>query len=233
MPLRGTPVCLKCKATESPLWTNAENLGAICLNCVNETKESVKTEGEGPSSTDAKPSKQKLRTRSTRLNPFALPKFNGPKSKGRRSLFKKAPLKAPEAVATPITSESVFCEGFYYQKGDIVSLIGEDDNNTYYAQIRGLLTDQYCEKSAVITWLLPTRESPPPNECFDPSTYVIGPEEDTPRSLRCMEFIMHAPSDYYKANETPYCNISVPAVPGYIWTSLKPVHKMEEVVKID
>lgn len=30
------------------------------------------------------------------------------------------------------------------------------DGAIYYAQIRGLLTDQYCEKSAAVTWLLPT-----------------------------------------------------------------------------
>lgn len=54
-----------------------------------------------------------------------------------------------------------------------MSLMDEEDN-VYYAQIRGLLTDQYCEKSAVITWLLPTQESPPPSECFDPATYIIG-----------------------------------------------------------
>lgn len=30
------------------------------------------------------------------------------------------------------------------------------EGGIYYAQIRGLLTDQYCEKSAAITWLLPT-----------------------------------------------------------------------------
>lgn len=50
----------------------------------------------------------------------------------------------------------------------------DENDDVYYAQIRGLLTDQYCEKSAVITWLLPTEESPPPNERFDPATYVIG-----------------------------------------------------------
>lgn len=50
----------------------------------------------------------------------------------------------------------------------------DEDDDIYYAQIRGLLTDQYCQKSAVITWLLPTQESPPPSESFDPATYVIG-----------------------------------------------------------
>lgn len=61
----------------------------------------------------------------------------------------------------------------YMQVGDIVSLIGNNDN-TYYAQVRGLLIDTYCEKSAFITWLIPTTSSPSPNERFDPSTYLIG-----------------------------------------------------------
>lgn len=64
-------------------------------------------------------------------------------------------------------------QGSYIQVGDIVSL-QDEDGGIYYAQIKGLLTDQYCEKSAVITWLLPTQESPPPEEGFDPATYIIG-----------------------------------------------------------
>lgn len=48
------------------------------------------------------------------------------------------------------------------------------DGGRYFAQVRGLLQDQYCEKSAVLTWLLPTIYSPPPSEKFDPATYIIG-----------------------------------------------------------
>lgn len=59
------------------------------------------------------------------------------------------------------------------QVGDVVSMLDEY-SDTYYAQIRGFLTDQYCEKSAVVTWLLPTKFSPPPKKAFDPATYVIG-----------------------------------------------------------
>lgn len=59
------------------------------------------------------------------------------------------------------------------QIGDIVSMT-DIDGGTFYAQIRGFMTDQYCEKSAVITWLLPTKASPPPEKCFDPATYIIG-----------------------------------------------------------
>lgn len=133
------------------------------------------------------------------------------------------------------------------QVGDIVSLMDED-GDVYYAQIRGLLTDQYCEKSAVITWLLPTQESPPPSESFDPATYVIGkymnlfpilhldcllfllvsgPEEDIPRKLECMEFVMHAPSDYYKSKNTPYPHVDFSPNSGFIWTTLNPVTKLD------
>jgi hypothetical protein len=48
------------------------------------------------------------------------------------------------------------------------------EGGLYYAQIRGLLTDQYCEKSCVVTWLLPTQASPNTEEGFDPATYIIG-----------------------------------------------------------
>ena len=44
----------------------------------------------------------------------------------------------------------------FYFLGDIVSVEDVDDGSVYYAQLRGFLTDQYCEKSGVITWLLPT-----------------------------------------------------------------------------
>ena len=50
---------------------------------------------------------------------------------------------------------------------------------TYYAQLRGFLQDQYCSKSAVITWLIPKvgeadeDRRPLPSE-FDPKYYVAG-----------------------------------------------------------
>lgn len=62
-------------------------------------------------------------------------------------------------------------QGFYWQVGDIVSVIDED-GALYYAQIRGFLQDPYNEKSAVITWLVPTLLSPPSD--FDASTYILG-----------------------------------------------------------
>lgn len=57
--------------------------------------------------------------------------------------------------------------------GDIVSLVDGEDN-VYYAQVRGLLIDNFCERSAFLTWLIPTQESPHPKDGFDPATYLIG-----------------------------------------------------------
>ena len=86
------------------------------------------------------------------------------------------------------------------------------------------MVDTYCEKSAVLTWLIPTKASPSPNEAFDPSTYVIGPEEDSPRLLSCMEFVMHAPSDYYHNKTTPYPPpenyVDNNSKSGFIWTNI-------------
>lgn len=125
----------------------------------------------------------------------------------------------------------IFMQGSYIQIGDIVSLCNSN-YDIFYAQIRGLMIDNFCEKSAVITWLLPTQSSPPSSECFDPSTYVIGPEEDQPRLLSCMEFVMHAPSDYYYDKNTPYPSVDIEnrsasqsQSGGFIWTSIDSMKK--------
>lgn len=94
------------------------------------------------------------------------------------------------------------------------------------------MIDNFCEKSAVITWLLPTQSSPPPSDGFDPSTYIIGPEEDQPRLLSCMEFVMHAPSDYYHNKNTPYPSVDTSnlgkhrnTTGGFIWTTIESIQK--------
>ena len=69
------------------------------------------------------------------------------------------------------TSDFVCIQGIYWQVGDIVSVMDED-GGIYYAQLRGFLQDQFCVKSAVITWLLPTTSSPA--EGFHPATYILG-----------------------------------------------------------
>lgn len=67
------------------------------------------------------------------------------------------------------------------------------------------MVDTFCEKSAVLTWLIPTTSSPDPETEFDPATYLIGLEEDLPRRIKnTMEFIMHAPSNYFYNRTEPY-----------------------------
>ncbi|XP_043200173.1 GATA zinc finger domain-containing protein 1-like [Amphibalanus amphitrite] len=160
----------------------------------------------------------------TRFRRQAQAKQGGvPKGKGRRIIFKKSAVKAPLAVATPVTSNYLFHKGIYYQVGDIVSVVSLE-GDIYYAQIRGLLQDQYCEKSAVITWLLPTTESPPPEQGFDPATYTIGPDEEIPRCLACMELVCSAPSDYFKQRHSPYPTPATGAGrTGFVFTRLGPV----------
>lgn len=141
--------------------------------------------------------------------------------KSRRKLFfkRKPPIKCPIAVSTPVTSDRLYYKGSFFTIGDVVSVVDER-RRVYYAQIRGLLQDQYCEKSAVLTWLLPTQSSPKGR--FDPATYIIGPEEDIPRKLECIEFVCHAPSDYYKAERSPYPTVPTKPESGFIWTRLGP-----------
>ncbi|XP_063977835.1 GATA zinc finger domain-containing protein 1 [Diachasmimorpha longicaudata] len=220
MPLGVKPECIKCGGRETILWHSTE-LGSLCNECIEDERSTSNLE---KTCEDDKNGSKPAR-KSTRITRYCKPKINASskallKGKGRRNIFKKQPVKAPSAVATPVTSNFLFYKGSYFQVGDIVSM--EDmDGGIYYAQIRGLLTDQYCEKSAAITWLLPTTASPPPEEGFNPETYIIGPEEDLPRKLECMEFVMHAPSDYYKLKNTPYPPLLTENGSGYIWTSLK------------
>lgn len=63
-------------------------------------------------------------------------------------------------------------QGVYYQTGDVIKVTDEEDGKPYYAQIRGFIQDQYCEKSAALTWLIPTQSSP--KDHFDPGTYIVG-----------------------------------------------------------
>lgn len=51
----------------------------------------------------------------------------------------------------------------------------------------------------------------------------LGPEEEVPRKLEFMSFIMHAPSDYYKTNSSPYppTESELNNYTGFIWTTLE------------
>jgi len=59
--------------------------------------------------------------------------------------------------------------------GDVVAVTDVDDGHTYYAQLRGFLVDEYYQKSAVITWLVPRHaDSNNLQRGFDPSLFVAG-----------------------------------------------------------
>ena len=143
------------------------------------------------------------------------------KGKSRRIIFKKSATRAPSAIARAVTSDRIYYKGQYFTKGDIVS-VEDMDGSVYYAQLRGFLTDQYCEKSGVITWLLPTVNSPPSEDSFDPSTYVIGPEEDLPRKLDYFTFVMHAPDDYFYYRNAPYPTTAIETDQEYLITRQGP-----------
>jgi len=125
------------------------------------------------------------------------------KGKGRRTLAKKKPVKSIQNFPTPVTSEKIYHKGEFFTVGDIVS-VTDVSGDLYYAQLRGFLTDEFGEKSAAMSWLIPTTGSPPPNEGFHPATYIIGPEEDIPRKMEVFTFVMHAPSDYFLDKNSPY-----------------------------
>lgn len=139
----------------------------------------------------------------------------------------------------------------YYQTGDVIKVTDEEDGKPYYAQIRGFIQDQYCEKSAALTWLIPTQSSP--KDQFDPGTYIVGelwviaffflffsytfkaisvtcwelsvssgPEEDLPRKMEYLEFVCHAPSEYFKSRSSPFPTIPIRPEKGYIWTHIGP-----------
>lgn len=61
-------------------------------------------------------------------------------------------------------------KGILYQAGDIVS-IEDIEGDLYYAQLKGFLQDQYAQKTAVITWLLPMVPKP---SHFDPALFLPG-----------------------------------------------------------
>ncbi|XP_041665446.1 GATA zinc finger domain-containing protein 1 isoform X1 [Cheilinus undulatus] len=239
MPLGLKPCCAVCKTNSSSMWKKGNQGEILCNNCTGKSSSGgasgpSMSSNTQPSNGGGKQSKQEIHRRSARLRST---KYKAPasekkvstKGKGRRHIFKlKNPIKAPESVATIITSESVFYKGVYYQIGDVIKVTDEDDGKPYYAQIRGFIQDQYCEKSAALTWLIPTQASP--KDFFDPGTYIVGPEEDLPRKMEYLEFVCHAPSEYFKSRSSPFPTIPILPEKGYIWTHIgaAPTHTAKE-----
>lgn len=100
------------------------------------------------------------------------------------------------------------------QVGDIVALfdINDDENKNvpYFAQIRAFLTDQYGEKSAVVTWLIPIDSNYAKRiqtaKDFDPDMFLLGPAEEYPRPLKCLEFVCRLVDYSSKYRRSNYFN---------------------------
>lgn len=246
-----TVVCVDCKCTESSFW-HKSNGSAICTTCYcqrdslnrstrsqgllssNSTSASSKAAADESRSSDNSASvvrsgSANITRKSSRLKPSMknrawqnVVKPSATKGRSRRFVFKKNPTKSPSSVATVVTSDYIFYDGSYWQVGDIVAVIDVDDGQKYYAQLRGFLEDQYYQKSAVITWLVPSPSSRSPHTGFDPLLYVAGPDEDLPRDMAHFEFICHAPSDYYR-HGTQYKSYPVDSpLLGCVWTAFGP-----------
>lgn len=132
------PTCVQCNTNDSLLWRSAEtgqicndcHLTNTANKEVKPEASAIKTEGEdkkeekedlegknGKAEGETTPAKAtgkgtRKSTRSTRYKaktPAPAPsKPAAPRGRGRRSIFKRQPLKAPTATATVVTSESIF-----------------------------------------------------------------------------------------------------------------------------
>lgn len=134
------PTCVQCNSDDSLLWRSSEN-GQICNEChiansitkevkvelsaIKLEREDDKEDNEGKSfkegeTTPAKATGKGTRksTRATRYKPKTPAptpaKPPAPRGRGRRSIFKRQPLKAPTATATVVTSSSIFYKVSFY-----------------------------------------------------------------------------------------------------------------------
>nr|XP_054751123.1 GATA zinc finger domain-containing protein 1-like [Lytechinus pictus] len=232
--------CSSCKTSVTCMWRKKKSGSVICNGCYVKNNNSDDSQnnssangngnghgkssgngaGGGKSQGGRKSGRPPKRMRYKQIVNAA--KSQSTKGKNRRIIFKRNPLKSPATVSTNVTSGSVFHQGTYYQVGDIVSLLDED-GGIFYAQLRGFMQDQYSQKSAIITWLLPTQATN--KNKFDPATYILGPEEELPRSLEFMEFVCHAPADYYRLVKSPYPVVPIKEEPGFVWSSVLPGSK--------
>lgn len=227
---RPKPKCVLCEATESIIWRKGIDCEHLCNECYLKDCSPV-ADGNLDSLPKSNGSNFHLNSansgivrKSARIKPSKYRDYSrksiSTKGKSRRVVFKKNVMKAPTSVATVMTSNYVYDKDQYFQVGDIVSVMDSDNEKIYYAQITGLLRDQYMEKSCVIAWLLPTTASPP--DRFDPTTFIIGPQEDFPRKLEYFEFVCHAPSDYYKQINSPYPTLPDQTKNSFIWSHFGP-----------
>ncbi|KXJ28303.1 GATA zinc finger domain-containing protein 1 [Exaiptasia diaphana] len=196
MPLGDDPQCAACKINHSLMWRKGSNSETLCNSC-HLKRVTTNTRSQRQSSKESRKLVARIRAGSRKGH------WNGKggergRERGRRTIhkIKRKPYKSPDGVATVVASDRLYFKNVLYQVGDVVS-VEDIDGDIYFAQIRGFLQDEFAQKSAVITWLIPTVSNP---SHFDPAIFLPGPEEDVPRPMECLEFVCRAPSDLFKAH---------------------------------
>lgn len=127
-PLCDNLKCAQCNCTEAMLWKSIGEKQQLCNVCFEQTKNNTKQETDGNrktfGKTDERRSKLRKSTRSTRYNGkngtgpsnasgtanSNTTKTNStkPSGRGRRSLFRRPPMKAPTIPATTQNVKSLF-----------------------------------------------------------------------------------------------------------------------------
>jgi hypothetical protein len=124
----------------------------------------------------------------------------------------RPPTRHETIISSLNMSNCVYHRGFYLKIGDIVALFDlEDKESVYFAQIRAFLIDQYGERSAVITWLIPINDRFKVRfaKDFNSDNFVLGPTEDYPRPLECLEFVCRLEQCTNKAIKSEYINKTI------------------------
>ena len=213
MPLTGVkPHCKYCNTDNTSIWRKDGGNDFICQTCfVNQDVQKYEeTNSNGiKSKLNAKSFRTSSRNKSIRTRVV-------PKGKSRRGAYKlKSVPKIERTTGTMTTSDFIIYKGQYFQRGDIVSVIDADDHQTYYAQCNAFMTNEYCEKFLSFTWLLPVKKLDS-IESFDSSMFYLGPNDDLIRDMKCVEFVCHAPSDYFKPQQSLYSTIPTFRGKGFV-----------------
>lgn len=121
-PLYDNLKCVQCNCTEAMLWKSIGDKQHLCNDCFEQSKNNTKLENDVKHRTDDRRSKLRKSTRSTRYNgkngtgSGNVPgtsnsnsnKTSNTKSRGRRNLFRRPPMKAPTIPASTQHVQSLF-----------------------------------------------------------------------------------------------------------------------------
>lgn len=179
------PQCCICDTTEATAWERVDEL-IICGRCfrsrLRNSFASIMLDDAASSSGKSSISKKSLSGRKGEIywpQKGSMVSMNSRSGCSKRTAeFKRrAPIKSPEMPATFRSVQSVYHQDHFFKLGDIVRLYDQDETEDealpYFAQINGLLVDQFAEKYAALTWLLPTK-SAPGDGSFHPDHFISG-----------------------------------------------------------